>query len=611
MPFPDRGSYPVGEDEVWFRGVRGAPEIREMSIKAEKNDGQAEIYMSRSFLKGVNMDWERREEDSESTFEIAIKGVGTLLISKLAGKAIPLGGLMFGGALLYYKLVKAYARQNWPVYYLTHNDAGVGENLSYISASAAHFGGDDWPVDTTLTATNYWVFTEQNTAAAEHFIKIHAEVKYYSYKYDEIRTLSTSVELKMTPDISNDFSNPKPIVSAVWYRGCLDSVDYADMYKINIGDNKGISITMTPPKDANYDLYLYNPYEEEADSSTSAGNATESISYVTDSAGYWYIKVKRTQWDGHSGDGIYKLKLTVTSGGGGCPYVHVWNGDEYVIDNNILPMAELSDGADVEDYYKLEQTLVPQTGKYQLLISEFESEHSYLDQIKLLAVDHDSEVNIAVAPDGEILTYKNPVAPLSAVDNNGTNRLDDISFMDGDISDPATYFYGELGDYLILNFGQVNSDNAKLILRDDMKTPWECIYVQVMDEGEWKTVAVANPRSYWSIEGFDLSSYVEKTQDFLVRLFWAEPHRLDFVGLDTTKQEDYELHEANLVSATHSSQGDVKVLLQESDSIYAELTSSQQIQLKFTLPNNSKQARTHILYTKGHYYTITLESPII
>jgi len=295
-------------------------------------------------------------------------------------------------------------------------------------------------------------------------------------------------------------------------------------------------------------------------------------------------------------------------GGGGCPFVSLWDGSDFVLDNNVLPKAEWSNGTNVEDYYKLEKTLIPKNGKYSLVLSEFESEHSYFDQVKLMAVDHESDVNIAVTSNGEILTYKNPTAPISAIDNNGSNRLNEISLMDGNVSDPATYFYGQAGDYLILNFGQVNSDSAKLILRTDMKKnimDEKCILVQVKDgSGIWQTVEVLVPRAYWSIEAVNLSPYVVQGQDLTVRLYWNYHHRLDYVGLDTTPQASYEIRTANQVSAVHSTQGDVKNQLQESDNIYTELVPYQQIQLEFTLPNNTKETRTCILYTKGHYYTI-------
>ena len=336
---------------------------------------------------------------------------------------------------------------------------------------------------------------------------------------------------------------------------------------------------------------------------------TASASHTWGSSGTYYVSVRAQdvyeEWSNWSP--ILAVAITTSGGGGGgeCPYVSVWDGSNYVLDNSILPTSQLSNGADVEDYYRLESALVRRNGKYSLLISEFEKEHSYIDQVKLLAVDHESDVNIAVASDGEFLTYKDPVAPLSAVDVGGTDRLDQIRYMDGNLSDPTTFFQGTEDDYLLLNFGQVNSEDAKLIVRNDMYCCVKCINVQVMDSnGEWQTVAVIASRTYWAVEGVDLSPYVVEGRDLLVRLGWTMPHKLDYVGLDTTKQDDCELCEANLVSATHSTQGDVKALLLEGDDTHAEIVPGQQIELKFTLPDNSKQARTYIFYTKGHWYTI-------
>jgi hypothetical protein len=283
----------------------------------------------------------------------------------------------------------------------------------------------------------------------------------------------------------------------------------------------------------------------------------------------------------------------------------VWNGTALVADNNILPTSERSNGSDVNDYYKLEQTLAQSDGKYSLIIGEFEHEHSYVDQVQLLAVDHDSDVKIAVDPNGQILTYKNPDAPRTAVDNYGNSRLNEIRSINGNVSNPATYFYGNASDYLVLNFGRVNSDNAKLILRDDQKCDDCCIDVQVLNSaGQWHTVTTVAPRSYWAFEGVDLSAYVVRNRDFKVRLVWASPHKLDYAGLDTTRQAEYQITYANLISATHSTQGDVTSLLTINDDQYAELVPGQLILLDFTLPDNQQEARTYILYTEGHYITI-------
>jgi len=292
--------------------------------------------------------------------------------------------------------------------------------------------------------------------------------------------------------------------------------------------------------------------------------------------------------------------------GGGCPFVSVWNGSSYALDNNVLPRAVISDGADVEDYYRLERTPVRDDGKYMMLLSEFASEHSYFDQVKLLAVDHQSDVNIAVTPSGEILTYMNPSGPVSATDDYGNDRLNEISFIDGDLLNPNTYFQGTPGDYLVLNFGQVYTNSAKLVFRDDQKKMDDpCILVQVKNGScAWQTVETLVPRACWSMEAANLSPYVVQGQDLTVRLYWLQPHRLDYAGLDTTPQANYDILSGNLVSAFHSTQGNVKAQLSNNDNVYVELLPSQQIQLEFTLPDNSKEARTYILYSKGHYTTI-------
>ena len=295
-------------------------------------------------------------------------------------------------------------------------------------------------------------------------------------------------------------------------------------------------------------------------------------------------------------------------GGGGCPFVYTWTGQQYTLDNNLMPSSEMSDGADVKDYYMFEKTLVPTYQRssfslYSLQLREIGNELDFVDQVKLMAVDHASDVKIAVTSEGEILTYRQPLAPLSCVDNNGTGRLNEIIAIDGNASDPTTNFEGYPGDYLVLDFGKINAENAKLILRTDMKKMVECILVQIEDSsGEWKTVDVLVPRSYWSMEAVNLAPYINENKNLTVRLFWKYHHRLDYVGLDTTSQDSFECHTATLVSAMHSTEGNVKLKLLEDDQDYSELMPGQQMQLKFLLPDNQDQQRTFILYTEGNYF---------
>jgi len=288
----------------------------------------------------------------------------------------------------------------------------------------------------------------------------------------------------------------------------------------------------------------------------------------------------------------------------GCPFVYTWNGSEYLMDNNLLPASEGSGGDDVEDNYVLQQTLASRNDRYKSMIGEFEQEHSYFDKVNLLAVDHASDVKVAMSPPGDILTYKDPSAPMSAFDKDGNDVLSLIQEVDED------YYEGYLGDYLVLDFGDLNvEDGAKLVLRADPppQEKWS-VYVQVLNESMlWDTVAIVLPRVYWSTEIVDLSSWLpDPNGDLKVRLIFTTIHRVDFAGLDTTPQEDFALHEGYLLWAIHSEQGFVGWKLRSEDQVYAELLPGQTIRLKFYLAqqDDPEDERTFILYSKGRYLTI-------
>lgn len=170
---------------------------------------------------------------------------------------------------------------------------------------------------------------------------------------------------------------------------------------------------------------------------------------------------------------------------GGCPYVSPWNGTQYVLDNNILGASEVSNCTDVEDYYKLEQAIVPilenkHVSIYSLQISEFENEHSYLDQVKLLALTHSLDVNVAITPTGKYLTYKEPCSPVSCIDNYGMDRLQTVKDIDNN------YYTGYPYDFLSLNFGELDvSNGVKLVLRANIEFKKDmCIHVQVQNSTE-------------------------------------------------------------------------------------------------------------------------------
>jgi hypothetical protein len=233
------------------------------------------------------------------------------------------------------------------------------------------------------------------------------------------------------------------------------------------------------------------------------------------------------------------------------------------------------------------------------MLSEFESEHDFFDQVKLLALDHPSNVSVAVSSTGQIFTYRDPHPPTSAITNDHENVKSVLSSVD------ETYYQGYNGSYVDLNFGHELdlTHGVRLVLRTDMKCADVCIKVQVQQaDGNWSTVEVFTPRRFWSTDIIDMSDYLPDAKGNLkVRLAFTADHKVDFVGLDTSPQAPVNAQQAGLVSAWHTQYGDVASLLVYNDGAYAELIPGQRIQLEFTVPDNSGETRTYIFYSEGHY----------
>jgi hypothetical protein len=298
------------------------------------------------------------------------------------------------------------------------------------------------------------------------------------------------------------------------------------------------------------------------------------------------------------------LHIYPQGGGGGCPFVSTWNGSRYSVDNNILPAAELSRGTDVEDYYRLRQPLAAllqstTSEVYSLRISEFEQEHDCIDKVKLLRVSHSSKTQVAVTPDGEILTYSNPFSPTVAVDDANTDVLPKLNAVDGE------YYCGHDGSYVTLTFSSLDtSGGATLVIVDDNPPHPKCpIYVQILvSSDKWTTVATFFTRKYWATDVIDLREHWPDSEGKLrVRLCFTSTDKIEYVGLDTTRPREIQIQEASLIAAIHTKKGDVSSLLSENDQHYAELVCGECIYLAFLLARNRGQESTFVLYSNGHY----------
>jgi len=591
-----------------------------LTIKIIKIGGACDIIIPTGTdqMRGYNVKLQSPEPDPTAQFAFALSGEVVLLLMGLLGPEVALAGTLLGGALIVYEIVAFLATNMSPAKEVVIQDKTA---VNYAKAPSYLSYEDDpslFPatvVDADFGINVDWVLKD----IGPQEIQIIAELEYLecdlyggSCVEKTISTISDPITLKMVPDAGNSIDDPNVRqIAEGTYRAFVGigipspgTDDVEDFYKIWVEKYQWIDIIMQPPEspNINFDVHLYNTSKQRVASQTNIipGIGKRILWQGANSAGYWYIEVNATQ-----GLGIYNL--TVTLGWGSCPFVYTWNGNEYVIDNNILPTSEINNCSDVEDYYRLEQPLISRDGKYCLLLSEFEREHSYFDTVKLIAIDHATDANIALDPNGAIFTYKNPYAPISAIDEYGNSRLTTLTTIDND------YYEGRQGSYLLIDFGNLDiSKGAKLIIRANLeivKSP--CIHVQILNsEGNWISVATVQTRTRWSIQIVDLSNYLPDAEGQLkVRLYFTFQHKIDYVGLDTTSQERITMHYAYLVYAFHSSLGNVKKLLMKIDGKYTELLPNQQIELAFILLRNTKQTRTFVLYTKGRYHTITDQNP--
>jgi hypothetical protein len=128
---------------------------------------------------------------------------------------------------------------------------------------------------------------------------------------------------------------------------------------------------------------------------------------------------------------------------GSCPMIYTWNGREFEFISEVLGVAplgaSLGDGkffpVDHDEYVWIDgKQLRERDGFYEVRITEELREVAYLDQIKLIAVDHPANLEIHSSekfkfppfPEFQLYGVSGRVHPQSAVDQRGRDVLDRI-----------------------------------------------------------------------------------------------------------------------------------------------------------------------------------------
>jgi tetratricopeptide (TPR) repeat protein len=207
---------------------------------------------------------------------------------------------------------------------------------------------------------------------------------------------------------------------------------------------------------------------------------------------------------------------------GSCPMVFAWNGRGFEFITDVLGVAPLGAGSgdgsffpvDHKEYVRIpENTLAKKDGQYEIRITEELHEVAYLDQIRLIAVDHPEKVQIFTNdkfkappfPEFRLFGVRQRLSPVAARDSKGTNVLPKILRQDGVYAGSLRHNHAGVADLHTLEIELPNGPNSGVLFLNGWvdwadgstfagaaqseKTALVFPYLQVKDAGgEWRTV---------------------------------------------------------------------------------------------------------------------------
>jgi len=209
---------------------------------------------------------------------------------------------------------------------------------------------------------------------------------------------------------------------------------------------------------------------------------------------------------------------------GSCPMIFTWNGERFQFITDVLGVAPLGASAGDGEFFPVDHdeyvqippgALVARDGAYEVRITEELHEVSYLDQVRLMAIDHPASHEIFTNdkfksppfPEFRLFGVKRRIYPVAARDQDNRDVLPRLLRRDGKYPDSFARRFDGTAElhHLDLDFGNAAPSNrAVLILNGwvdwadgstffaaSQERPGGLVmpYLQVKDEsGKWRTV---------------------------------------------------------------------------------------------------------------------------
>lgn len=151
-----------------------------------------------------------------------------------------------------------------------------------------------------------------------------------------------------------------------------------------------------------------------------------------------------------------------------CPFIYSFDGRHYVFDAEPYGGA-ICQGLERTEWCGLEH-LREADGLYRVLITNELDESQYTDELKLVVVDHPRGVKVAPDAAGKIHAFVQPVAPLSAVQDQEKDILNlvvekDFNVWESKYEDKLSSRKEDLRDELVFEFAKPrDAQKAKLLV---------------------------------------------------------------------------------------------------------------------------------------------------
>jgi tetratricopeptide (TPR) repeat protein len=171
---------------------------------------------------------------------------------------------------------------------------------------------------------------------------------------------------------------------------------------------------------------------------------------------------------------------------GSCPMVFTWNGSAFQFITDVLGVAPLGASSGDDEYFPVDhdeyvsipaEALTPKQGRYEIRVTEELHEVTYLDQARLIAVDHPRQIKVFTNekfksppfPEFRLFGVSRRIHPVAAHDGAGRDVLESVLRQDRVYASGFAHDSGGMAEMhsLTLDFGPsaAPENHAVLLLR--------------------------------------------------------------------------------------------------------------------------------------------------